>query len=73
MFGGTRSLFSGREFVKEAGRGGKGSMAFEGGLTVVPTEPWDGNDGQVVEEDEFSLEDLMADDDVAATVAKDEL
>ncbi|XP_078444049.1 protein disulfide isomerase-like 2-3 [Wolffia australiana] len=50
------------EFVKEAGRGGKGNLAFEGTLKVVPTEPWDGQDGQVVDSDEFSLEELMADD-----------
>ena len=25
-------------------------------------EPWDGRDGAAVEEDEFSLDDVMADD-----------
>ncbi|KAK9826486.1 hypothetical protein WJX81_004945 [Elliptochloris bilobata] len=29
---------------------------------VAPTEPWDGRDGIAVEEDEFSLDDIMADD-----------
>jgi hypothetical protein len=26
---------------------------------LVDTEPWDGSDGEVVEEEEFSLEDIM--------------
>ena len=29
---------------------------------VQPTEAWDGRDGVAVEEDEFSLEDIMADE-----------
>ncbi|VAI33009.1 unnamed protein product [Triticum turgidum subsp. durum] len=49
------------EFVKEAGRGGKGNLPLEGAPTVVQSEPWDGKDGEVIEEDEFSLEELMAD------------
>ncbi|VAI18245.1 unnamed protein product [Triticum turgidum subsp. durum] len=49
------------EFVKEAGRGGKGNLPLEGAPTVVESEPWDGKDGEVIEEDEFSLEELMAD------------
>lgn len=47
--------------MKEAGRGGKGNLPLEGAPTVVQSEPWDGKDGEVIEEDEFSLEELMAD------------
>lgn len=57
------------EFVKEAGRGGKGNLPMEGNPEIVKTEPWDGKDGEVIEEEEFSLDELMADDDNA----KDEL
>uniref|UniRef100_A0A0E0IKM7 protein disulfide-isomerase n=1 Tax=Oryza nivara TaxID=4536 RepID=A0A0E0IKM7_ORYNI len=49
------------EFVKEAGRGGKGNLPLDGIPTIVQSEPWDGKDGEVIEEDEFSLEELMAD------------
>lgn len=39
---------------------------------IVKTKAWDGKDGQVIEEDEFSLEELMGgDDDNVST--KDEL
>ncbi|CAN0897089.1 Protein disulfide isomerase-like 2-3 [Linum grandiflorum] len=47
------------EFVKEAGRGGKGNLPLEATVEIVKTEPWDGKDGVVEEEDEFSLEELM--------------
>ncbi|KAK3022014.1 hypothetical protein RJ639_045175 [Escallonia herrerae] len=47
------------EFVKEAGRGGKGNLPLDGTPVIVKTEPWDGKDGQIIEEDEFSLEELM--------------
>lgn len=50
-----------REFVKTAGLGGKGTLPLEGTPTVVKTEPWDGKDGEIIEEDEFSLEELMGD------------
>lgn len=50
------------EFVKEAGRGGKGNLPVDGTPNVQSIEPWDGKDGEVIEEDEFSLEDLMNDD-----------
>ena len=30
---------------------------------IASTSPWNGGDGQAVEEEEFSLEDLMGDDD----------
>ncbi|KAF0898739.1 hypothetical protein E2562_009345 [Oryza meyeriana var. granulata] len=49
------------EFVKEAGRGGKGNLPLDGTPTIVQSEPWDGKDGEVIEEDEFSLEELMSD------------
>ncbi|XP_020091287.1 protein disulfide isomerase-like 2-3 [Ananas comosus] len=49
------------EFVKEAGRGGKGNLPLERAPTVVQTEPWDGKDGEIIEEDEFSLEELLGD------------
>lgn len=50
-----------REFVKTAGLGGKGTLPLEGIPPVVKTEPWDGKDGEIIEEDEFSLEELMGD------------
>ncbi|XP_024959527.1 protein disulfide isomerase-like 2-3 [Cynara cardunculus var. scolymus] len=50
------------EFVKTAGLGGKGNLPLEGSPTVVKTEPWDGKDGEIIEEDEFSLEELMGED-----------
>ncbi|KAF9589490.1 hypothetical protein IFM89_024761 [Coptis chinensis] len=43
------------EFVKEAGRGGKGNLHLESPPTIVKTEPWDGNDGEIIEKDEFSI------------------
>ncbi|KAK9133181.1 hypothetical protein Scep_012709 [Stephania cephalantha] len=58
------------EFVKEAGRGGKGNLPLESAPAIVQTEPWDGKDGQILEDDEFSLEELMGGDD---TPSKDEL
>ncbi|XP_019456934.1 PREDICTED: protein disulfide isomerase-like 2-3 [Lupinus angustifolius] len=57
------------EFVKEAGRGGKGNLPLEGTPTIVKTEPWDGKDGEIIEEDEFSLEELLGEE----TSSKDEL
>ncbi|XP_043691074.1 protein disulfide isomerase-like 2-3 [Telopea speciosissima] len=57
------------EFVREAGYGGKGTLPLENSPVVVKTEPWDGKDGEILEEDEFSLEELMGDDNVS----KDEL
>ncbi|GER48232.1 protein disulfide isomerase family [Striga asiatica] len=57
------------EFVKEAGRGGKGNLPLEGSPVIEKTEPWDGKDGQIIEEDEFSLDELMGED----SVSKDEL
>ncbi|CAN1220021.1 Protein disulfide isomerase-like 2-3, partial [Linum perenne] len=48
-----------REFVKEAGRGGKGNLPIQAMPEIVKTEPWDGKDGEIIEEDEFSLEELM--------------
>ncbi|XP_044465301.1 protein disulfide isomerase-like 2-3 [Mangifera indica] len=49
------------EFVKEAGLGGKGILPLDGTPVIAETEPWDGKDGEIIEEDEFSLEELMAD------------
>uniref|UniRef100_A0A7N0TUB9 protein disulfide-isomerase n=1 Tax=Kalanchoe fedtschenkoi TaxID=63787 RepID=A0A7N0TUB9_KALFE len=57
------------EFIKEAGRGGKGNLPLASTPKIETTEPWDGQDGQIMEEDEFSLEELMGDD----TPIKDEL
>lgn len=59
-----------REFVREIGElGGRGrNLPLAGTPTIVKTEPWDGKDGEIMEEDEFSLEELMGDD----TVNKDE-
>ncbi|GFQ04794.1 protein disulfide isomerase-like 2-3 [Phtheirospermum japonicum] len=56
------------EFLKEAGRGGKGNLPLAGSPVIEQTEPWDGKDGQIIEEDEFSLDELMGDD-----TSKDEL
>ncbi|XP_057953059.1 protein disulfide isomerase-like 2-3 [Malania oleifera] len=50
------------EFVREAGRGGKGNLPLDGIPVIVKTEPWDGKDGEIIEEDEFSLEELMGED-----------
>ncbi|XP_059661145.1 protein disulfide isomerase-like 2-3 [Cornus florida] len=57
------------EFVKEAGRGGKGNLPLDSKPVIVTSEPWDGKDGEIIEEDEFSLEELMGDE----TKSKDEL
>ncbi|KAG6385170.1 hypothetical protein SASPL_153998 [Salvia splendens] len=57
------------EFVKEAGRGGKGTLPLAVDPELVKTQPWDGKDGEIIEEDEFSLEELMGED----TASKDEL
>lgn len=56
-----------REFIKEAGRGGKGNLPLQSTPEIFKTEPWDGKDGQILEEDEFSLEELMGEE------SKDEL
>ncbi|XP_057505947.1 protein disulfide isomerase-like 2-3 [Actinidia eriantha] len=50
------------EFVKEAGLGGKGNLPLESSPVIVKTEPWDGKDGEIIEEDEFSLEELMGEE-----------
>lgn len=55
--------------MKEAGRGGKGTLPLAVSPEIAKTEPWDGKDGEIIEEDEFSLEELMGDD----TASKDEL
>ena len=55
--------------MKEAGQGGKGNLQLHGIPVIVKTEPWDGKDGQIIEEDEFSLEELMGEE----SSSKDEL
>lgn len=55
--------------MKEAGLGGKGNLPLAAAPSIVKIEPWDGKDGEIIEEDEFSLEELMGDD----TPNKDEL
>lgn len=62
-------IYASSEFVKEAGRGGKGNLPLDKGPSIIQTEPWDGKDGEIIEEDEFSLEELMGED----TTTKDEL
>ncbi|GMH11009.1 hypothetical protein Nepgr_012850 [Nepenthes gracilis] len=57
------------EFVKEAGLGGKGNLPMEGVPVIQTTQPWDGKDGEIIEEDEFSLDELMGED----TSSEDEL
>eukprot|EP00475_Leptophrys_vorax_P000642 TRINITY_DN10361_c2_g1_i1.p1 TRINITY_DN10361_c2_g1~~TRINITY_DN10361_c2_g1_i1.p1 ORF type:complete len:448 (-),score=40.14 TRINITY_DN10361_c2_g1_i1:43-1386(-) len=53
------------EFVRLAARGGRGIEPVASIPEAQSREPWDGKDGQVVEEEEFSLEDLMGDDGAA--------
>lgn len=48
--------------MREAGRGGKGNLPLQSTPEIVKTEPWDGKDGQIIEEDEFSLEELMGEE-----------
>uniref|UniRef100_A0A0C9QN65 protein disulfide-isomerase n=1 Tax=Wollemia nobilis TaxID=56998 RepID=A0A0C9QN65_9CONI len=50
------------EFVKDAGRGGKGNLPLGSVPVLETTEPWNGKDGEILEEDEFSLDELMGDD-----------
>ncbi|CAM8948620.1 unnamed protein product [Rhodiola kirilowii] len=57
------------EFIKEAEQGGKGNLPLASTPKIETTEPWDGQDGQIMEEDEFSLDELMGDD----TPTKEEL
>ena len=52
-----------RKFVAEAGKGGRGNVPLQSVPSVVTTEPWDGKDGSLMEEDEFSLDELMGDDE----------
>ncbi|KAL5729796.1 protein disulfide-isomerase [Ranunculus cassubicifolius] len=54
------------EFVREAGLGGRGNLPLEKSPEIVKTEPWDGKDGEIIEEDEFSLEELMGGGDSSA-------
>ncbi|BBN09197.1 protein disulfide-isomerase A6 [Marchantia polymorpha subsp. ruderalis] len=49
-------------FVKEAGRGGRGNVPLITSIVLDDTQPWDGKDGVLIEEDEFSLDELMSDD-----------
>lgn len=51
------------DFVKEAGRGGKGNLPMNDTPKIEKIEAWDGKDGEVIEEDEFSLDELMKDED----------
>ncbi|KAL3624665.1 Protein disulfide-isomerase 2-3 [Castilleja foliolosa] len=46
------------EFLKDAGLGGKGNLPLAGSPVIEKTELWDGKDGQIIEEDEFSLDEL---------------
>lgn len=64
------SFWFDREFVNEAARGGKGNLPLGSTPVVVKSEPWDGKDGEVIEEDEFSLEELMGEESASS---KDEL
>lgn len=59
--------------MKDAGAGGRGNLPMNGTPEIVKTKPWDGKDGEVIEEDEFSLDELMGDDDHVSAGAKDEL
>ncbi|KAL1209563.1 Protein disulfide-isomerase like 2-2 [Cardamine amara subsp. amara] len=55
--------FPNGKFVEEAKKGGKGNLPIDGTMEIVKTEAWDGKDGEVVDADEFSLEELMGNDD----------
>ncbi|XP_047341346.1 protein disulfide-isomerase like 2-2-like [Impatiens glandulifera] len=59
------------KFVKEAGDGGRGNLPLGNSPVILKTEAWDGKDGEIIEEDEFSLEELMGGSEETAT--KDEL
>ncbi|MCO5609887.1 hypothetical protein L7F22_064120 [Adiantum nelumboides] len=48
------------EYVKDAGRGGKGNLPIQSLPALEQTPAWDGKDAEVIKEDEFSLEDLMS-------------
>ncbi|KAD4179063.1 hypothetical protein E3N88_27654 [Mikania micrantha] len=61
--------FKHKERVCESWTGRKGYPAIRGDLTILTTEPWDGKDGKIIEEDEFFLEEHMGD----AIPDKDEL
>ncbi|XP_047334973.1 protein disulfide-isomerase like 2-2-like [Impatiens glandulifera] len=61
------------EFVKEAEKGGKGNLPLGSSIVIVKTEAWDGKDGNIVNGDEFSLEELMGEDEREKTTTKDEL
>jgi len=52
------------KFVAEAGKGGRGNVPLQSMPPIVSTEPWDGKDGSLLEEDEFSLDELMGDDEI---------
>lgn len=49
--------------MAEAGKGGRGIVPLQSVPPVLSTEPWDGKDGHLIEEDEFSLDELMGDDE----------
>lgn len=49
--------------MKKAGRGGKGNLPMNDTPKIEKIEAWDGKDGEVIEEDEFSLDELMKDED----------
>ena len=49
--------------------GGKGNLPISGTPKIESVEAWDGKDGEVIEEEEFSLDELMKDD----VESKDEL
>lgn len=44
-----------REFVKDAGAGGKGNLPMNGTPEIVKTKAWDGTNGEVMEEDIYIL------------------
>eukprot|EP00270_Netrium_digitus_P011338 TRINITY_DN35_c0_g1_i5.p1 TRINITY_DN35_c0_g1~~TRINITY_DN35_c0_g1_i5.p1 ORF type:complete len:440 (-),score=150.18 TRINITY_DN35_c0_g1_i5:181-1500(-) len=51
------------EFVRLAARGGRGNLPVEDLPPVKDIVPWDGQDAQLQEEEEFSLDELMADEE----------
>eukprot|EP01018_Ginkgo_biloba_P003409 Gb_35388 [translate_table: standard] len=52
------------EFVKDAGRGGKGNLPLQSVPVLEKIEPWDGKDGEILEEDEFTLDELLGDENI---------
>ncbi|GBG86895.1 hypothetical protein CBR_g42178 [Chara braunii] len=60
-----------RTFIREAGYGGRDIMSVSTIPQVQAIGPWDGKDGELIEEEEFSLSDLMGGDDDGEVAEKE--